>query len=75
MVSCLSSVKTGSVEKSSEVGSTSSLNRPSGFACAQTRSKNSIDSSSRPASASASAHQNEQIVNVLFGAPKSSSCT
>ena len=38
-----------------------------------TRSNTATASSSRPASASASAHQNEQIVNALVVSPKSSS--
>ena len=54
-------------------GSMSSENSPSGFAKRLTRWKTATASSSRPARASASAHQNEQIVNALVVAPKSSS--
>jgi hypothetical protein len=38
------------------------------------RSKSATASSSRPIIASASAHQNEQIVKALVVAPKSSAC-
>jgi len=50
----------------------SSENRPTGLAKAQTRSNTATASSSLPARARASAHQNEQMENALVGAPRSS---